>query len=107
MKLPAFIIQNNKNIINLKQQLQETMWENVGIFRSETTLKQALNDIEYIEKEFDKKDYCTSFEEYDLRNMLITSKLITKSALLRKESRGAHYRTDYLQTDENGIHSYI
>ena len=102
-----FGMTNNKNIINLKQQLQETMWENVGIFRSETTLKQALNDIEYIEKEFDKKDYCTSFEEYDLRNMLITSKLITKSALLRKESRGAHYRTDYLQTDENGIHSYI
>ena len=91
----------------LKQKLKETMWENVGIFRSEKTLQKALQDIENIKKEFGKNDFCSSLEEYELRNMLITSKLVIKSALQRKESRGAHYRTDYLQTDKVGIHSHI
>ena len=92
---------------NLKQQLKTTMWNNVGIFRSEETLQKALKDIDNIEKEFGKKDFCSSIEEYDLRNMIITSKLITKSALQRKESRGAHYRTDFLQTNEECLHSYV
>lgn len=39
--------------------------------------------------------------------MLITSKLVAKSALQRKESRGAHYRTDFLQTDKVARHSEI
>lgn len=97
----------NDFVENLKQKLKETMWENVGIFRSEKTLQNALKDVENIEKEFGKRDFCSSIDEYDLRNMLITSKLIIKSALQRKESRGAHYRTDYLQTDKKGIHSII
>lgn len=102
----ASLLQND-DINKLKEKLRETMWNNVGIFRSEETLQKALQDIKNIEKEFGKNDFCSSAEEYDLRNMIITSKLIIKSALQRKESRGAHYRTDYLQTDKVGIHSYI
>ena len=97
----------NDDINKLKQKLQETMWKNVGIFRSEETLKKALKDIENIEKEFGKNDFCSNIGEYELRNMLITSKLIILSALQRKESRGSHYRTDYQQTDKIGVHSYI
>lgn len=103
----TYYMNDGKTVNFLKQQLKETMWENVGIFRSEKTLKKALTDIENIENEFGKKDFCTNVEEYDLRNMIITSKLIINSALKRKESRGAHYRTDYLQTDKTGIHSFI
>ena len=97
---------NAHNITNnLKSKLQNTMWENVGIYRNETSLQNALRDIEDIEKEFNKPDFCANKEEYELRNMLIVSKIITKCALQRKESRGAHYRTDYLQTDEIAKHS--
>ena len=39
--------------------------------------------------------------------MLITAELIIKSALHRKESRGAHYRIDYLNTNEDCEHSLI
>ena len=92
---------------NLKSALQKTMWQNVGIFRNEKSLNQALNDIEQIEREFNKSDYCDNIEEYELRNMLITSKLVVKSALKRKESRGAHYRTDFLQSDKIPKHSEI
>mgnify|MGYP002623882519 CR=1 FL=1 len=91
----------------LKQKLKSTMWQNVGIFRDENSLLTALDDINEIEKEFNKPDYCSSIEEYELRNMIITSKLVVKSALSRKESRGAHYRTDYLLTDVYANHSEV
>ena len=39
--------------------------------------------------------------------MIITAKLIIKSALSRRESRDAHYRTDFLQTNKYAIHSDI
>jgi L-aspartate oxidase len=94
-------------IQNLKSRLKTTMWQNVGIFRDENSLNQALCNIEQIENEFNKGDYCVNIEEYELRNMLITSKLVVKSALQRKESRGAHYRTDFLQTDKTAKHSEI
>ncbi|MBO6181233.1 L-aspartate oxidase [bacterium] len=95
------------NLNKLKSALKTTMWQNVGIFRNADSINQALKDIEQIENEFNKSEWCANIEEYELRNMLITSKLVAKSALQRKESRGAHYRTDYLQTDAVAHHSEI
>ena len=95
------------NVSELKSKLKATMWQNVGIFRDEVSLNKALNDIEQIEHKFNKSDYCDSIEQYELRNMLITSKLVVKSALQRKESRGAHYRTDYLQAKNSACHSEV
>lgn len=91
----------------LKTELKNLMWENVGIYRSEESLKKALYEINNIEIRFNRKYKCQSKEEYELRNMLTTAKLIVKSALNRKESRGAHYRTDYLNTSPKGEHSVI
>ena len=70
-------------------------------------LEDAEEKIKKLKKEFGRETCCASKEEYELRNMLITAELIVKSALNRKESRGAHYRTDYLETDNCGEHSLI
>ncbi|MBR6301964.1 hypothetical protein IKR55_04425, partial [bacterium] len=78
-----------------------------GIFRNEKLLTDALGEISKIKSEFNREYGCATIEEYELRNMLITSELIVKSALNRNESRGAHYRTDYLETDNHGEHSLI
>ncbi|MBR1619023.1 L-aspartate oxidase [bacterium] len=104
---PKSSISKGGNFQNLKTALQTTMWQNVGIFRNADSINQALKDIEQIENEFNKSELCANIEEYELRNMLITAKLVAKSALQRKESRGAHYRTDYLQTDAVAHHSEI
>lgn len=37
---------------------------------------------------------------FELKNMVVVAKLVTKSALYRKESRGAHYREDFPETKE-------
>ena len=95
-------IRNNQINFVKMEKLKSLMWENVGIFRSQETLEKALTEIEKLE--FDKPQ---TKEEYEFRNMLIVSKLIVKCALKRKESRGSHYRTDYLQTNEIGEHSEI
>lgn len=94
-------------IEKLKTQLKEIMWENVGIFRNEKSLTEALQTVENISEKFGRVDKCKNAAEYELRNMLITARLIITSALNRKESRGAHYRTDYLGKSSICEHSLI
>lgn len=107
--LPEIIKQKNSvntaNIPKLKAKLQTTMWENVGIYRNEKTLTKALDDI--CEMENSVSATPNSKEEYELNNMITVAKLITKSALNRKESRGAHYRTDFLQKDIKPQHNVV
>lgn len=95
------------NLSNLKKQLQKTMWENVGIYRNENSLNQALSDIKNLENNFYSINKSLSKDWYEFKNMLTCAKLITVSALNRKESRGAHYRTDYLNLNNEIKHSLI
>ena len=121
LKTPKQICENIKTIIDkygdediileeldvktLKKQLQNIMWENVGILRTETSLLTALELLDKLDFPRDVK--CLNKEEYEFRNMLLTAKLITVCALERKESRGAHYRLDYLESEEDARHSFI
>lgn len=90
---------------NLVKRLKNTMWENAGIFRNEKSLTTALNDISELTLVFNREYKCYNKEEYEFRNMLIVSRAIVISALERKESRGAHFRTDYPQTNAEPVHS--
>lgn len=98
---------DSADVGEMKFKLQAAMWSGVGIFRTEQTLKAAQEVIASLSKEFIREYKCVSKDEYELRNMLITAELIIKSALHRKESRGAHYRIDYLNTNEDCEHSLI
>ena len=95
------------DVDSLKHRLQDIMWKGAGILRSEETLTKALDEINELSKDFPRGDKCLNKEEYEFKNMLLVSKLIINSALQRKESRGAHYRLDYLNTDEESRHSLI
>ena len=83
------------------------MWDYVGIFRDEKSILTAISKINKLKSEFPRNYKCLSRDEYEFKNMLLVSLLIANSALMRKESRGAHCRTDYPDTKEECIHSCI
>jgi L-aspartate oxidase len=92
---------NGKELKNLEKELRSLMWENVGIVRNEKNLTYNFIKLKKLEKILD--DYFKngiSMESLELRNMALTGKLITKTALIRAESRGAHYREDFPNTDD-------
>ena len=78
-------------------ELRKIMWNYVGIVRSDNRLQIALEKINLIEKEVNEHYYQhrISVDLLELRNIIHVSKLIIKSAMLRKESRGLHYSIDY------------
>lgn len=101
------IFMDEIEISELKPILQNIMWEGAGILRSERTLETALEKIYELQKSFPRNDKCLSKAEYEFKNMLTVSKLIITSALRRKESRGAHYRLDYLEAHEECVHNCL
>ena len=78
-------------------ELRKIMWNYVGIVRSDKRLGIALEKIDLIEKEVNEHYYKhrISVDLLELRNIIHVSKLIIKSAMMRKESRGLHYSIDY------------
>lgn len=95
------------NIDDLKNELKDIMWTYVGILRSEKSLMTAIEKLGELELKFPRKDKCLDKSEYEFKNMLTVAKLVAHSALRRKESRGAHYRLDYLNTNEDCVHSCL
>lgn len=91
----------------LKQSLKNLMWDKVGILRNEKDLQEAKESLAKMAEDFKRNRKCLNRDEYEYRNMLTAAKLVVESALMRKESRGAHARVDYKQTEEKGIHSNI
>ncbi len=103
----APLSESDYNISILKQDLKNLMWNNVGIIRTEKGLVEAKDEIEKMIENFKRNRKCLNQEEYEYRNMLTAALLVVKSALTRKESRGAHSRSDFKQTNDVGMHSNL
>jgi len=96
-----------KNPLEIMNKVKDMMWEHAGILRNEEQLEEGLTQLESIKmtlKEYTVSLEDISFEEVwqnlDLKNVILASELVLKSALRRKESRGAHFREDYKEMDE-------
>lgn len=79
------------------KEVKQTMWDYVGIVRSNQRLERAQKRIHniYLEiEEFYRKTKVFN-QLLELRNLITCSHMIIKSAMLRKESRGLHYNIDY------------
>ncbi len=92
---------NNDNLDMEKMfsELKQLMWENVGIIRNADKLMFAKSELEKLEAQLGFTYKCPDRSTYEMRNMITVAKLITDFALNRKESRGAHYREDFPQTN--------
>jgi succinate dehydrogenase / fumarate reductase flavoprotein subunit len=89
------------------EDLQGVMGRYVGIVRTEAELQTALKEIERLKAEAARvkasgaSQYNAAWHEaLDLRSLLITAEAVTRAALVRQESRGAHTRLDYFGESE-------
>ena len=105
--LAPFDRSDGENPYQVQKDLQDTMQDLVGIVRNESEMRDALEKINVFRKRAEKAAV-TGNREYnpgwhtalDLKNLLTASEAITRAALERKESRGAQFRDDYPDKNE-------
>ncbi|HUH33502.1 MAG TPA: L-aspartate oxidase [Daejeonella sp.] len=96
---------SNEDILvthNLRE-TQKVMSDYVGIVRSDFRLERALRRLGLLHEETESfyKKTKLSLKLCELRNVIQNSYIVIKSAMMRKESRGLHYTTDYPEHQEN------
>lgn len=97
-----------------KENIKNLMWKKVGIVRDEKTLNEGLKDLQDMQKKLDnldvsdKKQYNTELvTALEVINMVEICILIVKSAILRRESRGSHFRSDFPESKDEWKKSII
>jgi succinate dehydrogenase / fumarate reductase flavoprotein subunit len=102
-----------KEPIKFLKEIQELMNQNAGIIRDETKLQHGLKRILELKEEFYSKDnilkeFKIEDDEgnsenvvltWEVKSSLVVCEAIIRSALMRQESRGAHYRSDFPSLD--------
>ena len=92
---PLFTLNNQKReaYLSLKNEVANIMTQEAGIIRTENGLQEGLNALNRLEEteKFEANEYYSLVS----KNLLTVAKLIIRSALFRKESRGGHFRSDY------------
>ncbi len=103
--------QGQESVTKLRNELQESMTLNAGVFRTQKTLEEQKEILKELRKRYkniaisDKsKTFNTELQEaIELGHMLDFSAFIVEGALNRKESRGAHFREDYTERDDENF----
>lgn len=101
----------SERIATLRKEMHQVMEQSVDIFRSESGLKEACNKIEELKDRFSSiliEDKSLNFNTeltsaLELENMIDVAESIIFSALSRRESRGSHQRTDFVNRDDENF----
>ncbi len=101
-----------KEPIRFRNEIQELMKQSAGIIREETRLQNGLKRILELKNEFYSKHNIIEVSKIDdnnsenivitlqVKSSLVACEAIIRSALMRQESRGAHYRSDFPKLDD-------
>jgi succinate dehydrogenase / fumarate reductase flavoprotein subunit len=92
-----------KQPLRICSQIQQVMHENAGIIREASKLRKGIKKISELEKAFysknnvlrSHKNYGNVVSTWEVRSALIVCEAVLRSASMRQESRGAHYRSDF------------
>ena len=98
-------------IAQVRQAFQDCMTEYCGVFRTEASMRQGLQQLQQIQQQYqeiylDDKGECWNselVEALELQSLLVVGQIILTSALSRTESRGAHCREDYTERDDENF----
>lgn len=93
------------------EEMIDVMQKKMSVFRTEELMKECYATLEELEKKMedyrvnDKSDVYNLelIEALELNNLIMVGKAATMAALLRKESRGGHYRDDYPERDDENF----
>jgi L-aspartate oxidase len=84
---------NEDFFLDMKNRIATLMSKKAGIVRSAEKLKQAINELQEIEKGLPEQ--ITEYNQLKVRHNIDICRLICDSALIREESRGGHIREDF------------
>ncbi len=106
--IKALMGESGENFAEIREELQAVMQNNVGVFRTREKLDLAFERIKELKKRADNikvmsKTNVFNFEllnALELKAMLELAQVITLGALVREESRGAHFRTDFTERND-------
>ena len=85
----------NDNPNRIIAELRKLMWEKVSLIRNEASLTEAQETTIQLREELEQQRPTVLRSWLEGKNLLAAAEAIIACALLRKESRGAHYREDY------------
>jgi succinate dehydrogenase/fumarate reductase flavoprotein subunit len=100
----------------IRQEMRELMTRKVGVFRIEKGMQEAIASLIELKRQAAKAAISTKsmkmnqelLERWELDNLLDNAMTIAQGALMRKESRGAHFREDYPErSDEFQFHTLV
>ncbi len=101
-RLESRFFQGEKDLRTLRRSIKELMWNQAGIIRNKAGLDRALEHLDGLKASLAEcriKDGKALIKSLELENMLLLSQMVCRAALLRTESRGAHFRSDYPEED--------
>jgi succinate dehydrogenase / fumarate reductase flavoprotein subunit len=92
----------------LRDEMQQTMMDNVSVFRTEQTIQEALDKVRELKERYKRVEVddhgrrfnTDLFEAWELGSLLDLAEVTAVSALARTESRGAHSREDFPKRDD-------
>ena len=109
--------EGKESLAKIRAQMGEITWNRMGIFRDESSLKKAFEELSELLERWERipvvdksKVFNTNLiEVLELRNMIELARAVAFAALHRRESRGGHTREDYPERDDENFlkHSLV
>jgi succinate dehydrogenase / fumarate reductase flavoprotein subunit/fumarate reductase flavoprotein subunit len=101
---------SGENPFLLRKQLEKVMWLKAGVVRNGKSLAESIPELQEIQQRVKSADgsgipvYNAKWNEaINLANLSVVAEMLVRSALMREESRGAHYRQDFPDKDVNWL----
>ncbi len=86
-------------------EVQQLMWDKVGILREESGLLSAVERLKHINASLGGA--LQTREGFQVANLATVAELVAQAALIREESRGGHYRVDYPDRDDTHWNRHV
>jgi len=103
-----YLRKGSVSLHEIRSELRRSLWEGASIVRSEDSLHRAMSGVRECQRVLENcsiESFAQAVKWEELRRMCLAAEAIVASALLRTESRGAHYREDFPSLDENWLGS--